>query len=390
MTSTPRIPGWQRLSRLAGATALAGAAALAQAAPVTLNIVDVAGNLAVTQKALEAFRDQNPDLVSSMTFTNAPAPQIPGKIKAMQSAGRSDIDLVLTGTDALAAGIEQGLWIKLLPDHDNVFKADTDKDQPAAAKMQQLAQGYGLEVSFMQGGPLLEYNPKTVPNPPKTPAELLTWCKANPGKFLYARPANSGPGRTFLMGLPYLLKDKNPYDPINGWDNTWKFLKELNTCVPYYPGGTSAIMKELGQGGRDMTVTVTGWDINPRALGIVPAEFKVQAFNDFTWVTDAHYMVIPKGVSAEKQKVLFKLMAFMLQPKQQAMTYDAGYFYPGPAIANVPLSAAPKESQEVIEKYGRPEYTKWTAERPAAVPLDAKAMVAAFKKWDDEVGALKK
>lgn len=390
MTSHSRLPRWQPLSRLAGAAALACAAALAQAAPVTLNIVDVAGNLAVTQKALEAFRDQNPDLVSSMTFTNAPAPQIPGKIKAMQTAGRSDIDLVLTGTDALAAGIEQGLWLKLLPDHDSVFKADTDKYHPAAAKMQALAQGYGLEVSFMQGGPLLEYNPKTVPNPPKTPAELLTWCKANPGKFLYARPANSGPGRTFLMGLPYLLKDKNPYDPINGWDNTWKFLKELNTCVPYYPGGTSAIMKELGQGGRDMTVTVTGWDINPRALGIVPADFKVQAFNDFTWVTDAHYMVIPKGVSADKQKVLFKLMAFLLQPKQQAMTYDAGYFYPGPAIANVPLSAAPKESQEVIEKYGRPEYTKWTAERPAAVPLDAKAMVAAFKKWDDEVGALKK
>ena len=390
MKSTPRIPGWQRLSRLAGAAAQAGAAALAQAAPVTLNIVDVAGNLAVTQKALEAFRDQNPDLVSSMTFTNAPAPQIPGKIKAMQAAGRADIDLVLTGTDALAAGIEQGLWLKLLPDHDSVFKADTDKYHPAAAKMQQLAQGYGLEVSFMQGGPLLEYNPKAVPNPPKTPAELLAWCKANPGKFLYARPANSGPGRAFLMGLPYLLKDKDPYDPVKGWDNTWKFLKELNTCVPYYPGGTSAIMKELGQGGRDMTVTVTGWDINPRALGIVPADFKVQAFNDFTWVTDAHYMVIPKGVSADKQKVLFKLMAFMLQPKQQAMTYDAGYFYPGPAIANVPLSAAPKESQEVIEKFGRPEYAKMTADRPSAVPLDAKAMVTAFKKWDDEVGALKK
>ena len=60
------------------------------------------------------------------------------------------------------------------------------------------------------------------------------------------------------MGLPYLLKDKDPYDPVKGWDNTWKFLKELNTCVPYYPGGPSAIMKELGQGGRDMTVTVTG------------------------------------------------------------------------------------------------------------------------------------
>ena len=30
----------------------------------------------------------------------------PSKLKAMQGAGRSDIDLVLTGTDVLAAGIE--------------------------------------------------------------------------------------------------------------------------------------------------------------------------------------------------------------------------------------------------------------------------------------------
>ena len=77
------------------------------------------------------------------------------------------------------------------------------------------------------------------------------------------------------------------------------FLKALNDCVPYYPGGTSAVMKELGEGTRDMTVTVTGWDLNPRALGIVPAEFKVQAFDNMTWVNDAHYMVIPKGVPKE-------------------------------------------------------------------------------------------
>jgi putative spermidine/putrescine transport system substrate-binding protein len=129
-------------------------------------------------------------------------------------------------------------------------------------------------VTYMPAGPLLEYNPAKVTDPPKTPAQLLQWCKAHPDKLIYARPANSGPGRTFLMGLPYVLGDKNPQDPINGWDKTWAFLKQLNDCIPYYPGGTSAVMKELGEGTRDMTVTVTGWDINPRALGIVPAEFK--------------------------------------------------------------------------------------------------------------------
>jgi putative spermidine/putrescine transport system substrate-binding protein len=101
-------------------------------------------------------------------------------------------------------------------------------------------------------------------------------------------------------------------------------------------------------------------------------------------------MVIPKGVSAEKQKVLFKLLKFMLEPKQQAMTYDSGYFYPGPAIRDVPLSAAPAESQEIIKKFGRPEYDELIARRPNAVPLNAKAMVEAFHKWDTEVGALKK
>ena len=372
---------------VAAATALGMSAAKAD--PVSLNVVDVAGNLQLTQKAFEAFKAKYPNLVSNITYTNAPAPQLPGKIKAMQAAGRADIDLVLTGTDALAAGIEQNLWMKLLPDQQAGLPGVLDKYAPGPRKMQDLAQGYGLEVSYMPAGPLVEYNPAKVARPPQTPQELLAWCKANPGKLIYARPANSGPGRTFLMGLPYLLGDKNPQDPINDWDKTWAFLKELNACVPYYPGGTSAVMKELGEGTRDMTVSVTGWDINPRALGIVPAEFKVQAFNNMTWVNDAHYMVVPKGVSKEKLAVLLKLMNFMLEPQQQAMTYDDGYFYPGPAVKDVTLQMAPLQSQDAIAKYGRPEYAKWLAAYPHVQPLSAQAMVAAFQKWDREVGSQK-
>ncbi|MCA8294578.1 extracellular solute-binding protein [Burkholderia sp. AU30198] len=379
----------RRVRRIALALGFTLSAAAAVAAPVSLNIVDVAGNLQLTQKAIEAFKDKNPNLVSNVTFTNAPAPQLPGKIKAMQAAGRSDIDLVLTGTDALAAGIEQNLWLKLLPDDAAAFPGVLDKYAPGPRKMQDLAQGFGLEVTYMPAGPLLEYNPAKVSNPPKTPDQLLAWCKAHPNKLIYARPANSGPGRTFLMGLPYVLGDKNPQDPINGWDKTWAFLKALNDCVPYYPGGTSAVMKELGEGTRDMTVTVTGWDLNPRALGIVPAEFRIQAFDNMTWVNDAHYMVIPKGVPKEKLDALFKLMNFLLEPAQQAMTYDDGYFYPGPAVKGVTLEMAPAHSQEVVRKFGRPEYAKLLADRPHVQPLSAQAMVAAFQKWDREIGSQK-
>jgi len=387
-TRTSRTKRTVKLSVIAACVGLV-MSANALAAAISINIVDVAGNLALTQKGFEAFKAKYPDLVSNITFTNAPAPQLPGKIKAMQAAGRSDIDLVLTGTDALAAGIQQGLWTKLLPDQSSAFPGVLDKYAPGPRKMQELAQGYGLEVTYMPAGPLLEYNPAKVTDVPKTPAQLLAWCKAHPNKLIYARPANSGPGRTFLMGLPYVLGDKDPMDPINGWDKTWAFLKQLDDCIPYYPGGTSAVMKELGEGTRDMTVTVTGWDINPRALGIVPAEFKVQPFDGMTWVNDAHYMVIPKGVPKEKLATLYKLMNFMLEPAQQALTYDDGYFYPGPAVKDVPITAAPAKSQEVVKTYGRPEYAQWIASRPSAVPLNATAMVAAFQKWDREIGSAK-
>ena len=82
------------------------------------------------------------------------------------------------------------------------------------------------------------------------------------------------------MGLPYLLGDKDPRDPVKGWDKTWAFLKELDTCIEYYPTGTGAMMKELGEGSRDMTVTMTGWDLNPRILGIVPKDVQGHAVQE--------------------------------------------------------------------------------------------------------------
>ena len=53
--------------------------------------------------------------------------------------------------------------------------------------------------------------------------------------------------------------DKNPKDPVNGWERTWAYLKDLNSCIEYYPTGTGIVMKELGEGTRDMTITMTGW-----------------------------------------------------------------------------------------------------------------------------------
>jgi putative spermidine/putrescine transport system substrate-binding protein len=148
-------------------------------------------------------------------------------------------------------------------------------------------------------------------------------------------------------------------------------------------------MKELGEGSRDMTLTMTGWDINPRVLGIVPKNYKVAPFKGMTWVNDAHYMVIPNGVAPEKVAVILDLMAYLLTPEAQAYTYDKGYFYPGPAVKNVPLTMAPKESQDAIKEFGRPEYEAWIKDFPHTQSLPPSAQVEAFKIWDQQVGAQK-
>ena len=358
--------------------------------PVALSIVDVAGNLALTQKAFENYRKAKPNLVSRITFTKAPAPELPGKIKAQQAANRVDIDMVLTGTDALSAGVEQGLWIPLLPQQAGALPKLGEIYLDGANKMQGLASGQGVVVTYYPSGPLLEYMPDKVKTVPTTAEELLDYTKQNKNRFFYARPANSGPGRTFMMGLPYILGDSDPKDPVKGWDKTWAYLKAIGENVEYYPAGTGAVMKELGEGSRDMTVTTTGWDINPRVLGVVPKEAKVGAIKGFHWVTDAHYMCIPKGVGDDELAVLLDLMSFMLTKEQQAYTYDEGYFYPGPAVKGVTLDMAPEDSQKAIKEFGRPEYEKLIAEAPLETPLDPDKMVVAFRMWDEQVGGAKR
>src|SRR5438477_6562083 len=127
--------------------------------PVTLNFVDVAGNLALTQKAIETYRDKNPKLVSKINFTKAPAPELPGKIKAQQDANRVDIDAVLTGIDALSAGVDQKLWIPIAADHAGQLPKLDDIYLPGARQMQGLAANQGVCIVFCPAGPVIEYMP---------------------------------------------------------------------------------------------------------------------------------------------------------------------------------------------------------------------------------------
>jgi putative spermidine/putrescine transport system substrate-binding protein len=357
--------------------------------PIRLNVIDGGGDLQLSQPAIDEFVKENPKLVDKVTYSKSTGPELAGKIQAGQRAGKVQYNLVVAGYGEIATGKQQGLWQKLLPNFSKTLGDVESAYQPGALKMFRLIDGFALTSYYNPNGPLLEYNPAKVTGAPRTPAQLLAWAQAHPKRFTYARPANSGPGRTFLMGLPYILGDANPRDPDKGWNKTWAFLRQLDRYVDHYPSATGVTMDELTSGAVDIIASTTGWDVNPRALGVVPKDFKIQSFDGFHFVADAHYMAIPRGVPEGEQAVILELMRYMLTPKAQAYAYDKGYFYPGPAVKDVPLSLAPADSQKVVKEFARPEYDTLFAKVPVETQLAVDDIVFMFDRWDREVGGSK-
>jgi putative spermidine/putrescine transport system substrate-binding protein len=357
------------------------------AKPVELTILDVSGDLAISQPIVDNYLKQHPNVISKINYLKATSPEVTGKIKAQQNAGQVNIDLVLTGGDGLSALRGQDMVIPLLPNYAAKFGDLQAKLEPGAWKLQQASGGYGVIDEYGQSGPLFEYAPDRVSNPPRSPQELLDWAKAHPGRFIYANPDNSGPGRTFLMGLPYMLGDKNPADPEHGWDKTWAYLRELNKYVAYYPSSTGETFKQLGDGSRDIAPIQVGTDISYRVNGTLPANLGVFDFQDFHWVADSHYMVIPKGVPTDHIGAALDLMSWYLRPDQQALTYEKGFISFPPK--GVTLDMATPKGKQIIEQFGRQDfYPREFASHPVEAPLESAAMQKAFDMWNRQIGSL--
>jgi putative spermidine/putrescine transport system substrate-binding protein len=357
-----------------------------QGAPkqIVLQIIDVAGSKQMVGGAVDAFAAKNPNV--KIDYVIGTSPELPAKIKAQQMAGNVETCVVFTGYDAMGSGFVQRIWERTYPEQKKYFPG-LEKDLiPAAKAAFDLFEGYGIPFAWCPGGPMFTYNPDKVKNVPKTAAELLGWCKANPGKFMYARPANSGPGRAFLMGLPYILGDKNPKDPKT-WDKTWAYLKELDQYIDYYPSGTGITFRELGEGTRYMLASHLGWDMNQRILGTIPATSQGFFLDNTTWVNDSHFACIPKALDKDHKEIALKLIAWLLKPDMQAFNYDSGYFYPGPAIKNVPITKAPAESQTKIKAAMRAAYDEAVKKYPSTTQLDAAELTIACDMWDKLVGA---
>ena len=361
-------------------TAFAGES-LRAAEPIVLSIIDTGGDLASTQVIIENYKKANPDKIKEIKIQRAPAPELPAKIKAQQDAGRLDINLVLTGQDGGAFLAANNQLIKI-PDFEKQFPRD--EMTPAGKALYDEGRDYMVPSVGNAGGPVFVYNPSKVPNPPKTAEELLAWAKANPGRLMYARPANSGPGRSIVLGMAHILNDSKPLDPDKGWDKTWAYLKELGQYVEYYPTGTAITLKEFAQGQRWMIAGIMEWDMKPRAQSVIPPDSKITILQNTTFVVDGHYWCIPTGVPKEQVDVILDLMKCMRRPEQQVLSWPG---FIGPTITAATMEKAPKEIQELVKEFWRPEYDEVGTKWKVSPPLGVKELSYAMDRWDREVGA---
>ena len=352
-----------------------------RADPITLSIIDTGGDLASTEVIIRNYAKANPNKVNDIKIQRAPAPELPAKIKAQQDAGRLDINLVLTGQDG-GSLLALNKQIIQIPNYKTEFPRDILTD--AGKALYDEGGGYLIPSVGNAGGPVFIYNPSKVPNPPKTAADLLAWVKANPGKFMYARPANSGPGRSILQGMSFILNDSKPMDPEKGWEKGWDFLKELGKSVEYYPTGTAITLKEFAQGQRWMIAGIMEWDMKPRAQSVIPPDSKIAILENTTFVVDGHYWAIPTGVPKEQVDVILDLMKFMWKPEQQVLTWTA---FIGPVVKSATIASAPKNIQDDVKEFWRPEYDQVGAKWKVSSPLGVTALSYAMDRWDREIGA---
>lgn len=364
----------------------AAAAAEGGGGPVELSILDVGGVLAFTEPMIEEYAAEHPEEISGVTFQEAPSTELAGLLQTQQQADDLRIDLVLSGSDAIGAGMVNELWDPISGYEDQIAGIASYSEE--AQSVYDAYDGTALIVATEYTGPLLEFNPEAVTDLPQTAEELLAWAEANPGRFTYPQPPTSGPGRQFVMGLPYLLGDSDPTDPENGWDNTWEYLAELDAHVAPYPSSTSSAFEDLARGGLDMMASAAGWDMGQRQQGAIPLEFEIGTLEGWNWILAGHFAAIPDGIDEQRREVVLGLLDGMLEESFQVGMYGAQEkVMPGPAIEGLTVEDAPAEVQEAIAEFGRPEYQELFEAAPTVVELPPETMSTMFDRWEREIGS---
>ena len=201
------------------------------------------------------FTEKYPN-VSVMTVHvgpgNAGSRLIFEKIMADKDKKEGDIDIAMVHQIFLKWAIEEGDLLLNYAKDINTWKYITSPFAKNSLGVD--VEGYCMPMFHSQT--VLAYNPKYVPDPPKTYEEIVKWTKEHPGKFGYNGIKGGMSGVAFAVGWIYWKTGKyekyavtGPFDKaeIATWEEPIKELKEFNENVTL-TGGNVATLDALNRG----------------------------------------------------------------------------------------------------------------------------------------------
>ena len=189
----------------------------------------------------------------------------------------------------------------------------------------------GQESPWGKAQLVFAYDTEKLKDPPRSMGALLSWAKANPGRFTYPLPPDFT-GTTFLkQALLELAADKSPlYAPADKADFAkvtaplWAFLDELHPAL--WRGGKTfpANYPDMRHLLADNEVAIT-FAFNPSdassgiAKGELPKSVRTFVMDKGT-IGNVHFVAIPFNAKAKAGAMV--LANFLLSPEAQARKQD--------------------------------------------------------------------
>jgi putative spermidine/putrescine transport system substrate-binding protein len=223
----------------------------------------------------------------------------------------------------------------------------------------------GAAIPYRGSSVVLAYDSNHVKTPPKTLADLLTWIKANPGKFTYNSPNTGGSGYSFAETVVDSFLDAATLKQMDqGYDQSlepaWKqgldFLHSLNKFMygnGVYPNGNAAVLTLLGQGQIWVAPVWSDQSLTALKTGQLGPNIKLTQISNPSFTGGAAYLAVPK--TAKHKKVLYKFVNYILSPAAQQMIVDVMAGFPAIDIKYMGDSIKQK-FQDVSANTLRPTY----------------------------------
>lgn len=267
-----------------------------------------ATTLAKLQAAAKTGRDPGYDLMESSVTLNAATAGLLTKVSTKNVPGLTDVDPALLGPVANSA------------------------------------------VPYRGSSVVLAYDATKVKTPPKTYDSLISWIKANPGKFAYNSPASGGSGGSFVettldrhLDAKTLKTFQSGYDASleSKWDPGFKELKALNKDVygkGVYPNGNQAVLDLLAKGQIEVAPVWSDQYLSGIQNHTLNSGIKFTQISDPTFTGGASYLGILKA--SKKQQAALKLADFFLQAQQQDAIVKQLGAYPVIPASKLPAATA--------------------------------------------------